>query len=223
MLDIKRIREHEADVRKGLQARGATDPRQSDKACILIFNLGAPSQLDTFDPKPRLKRDHGKPMPVLEALAKEEGFEMRTFAVPPPGVLATLDYWGAATVITIFAAIWACDSAAYFAGRAFGRHKLFERVSPKKTWEGAIAGFVGAILFGQSVVQALAAQGDCKGARPEFDRALGPDRKLDLESEGVSGLLQNLDGHTPNLCGDPAGSVERGDQAIAIPVPASHP
>ncbi len=66
-------------------------------------------------------------------------------AVPPPGVLATLDHWGAATVITIFAAIWVCDSAAYFAGRAFGRHKLFERVSPKKTVEGAVAGFIGAV------------------------------------------------------------------------------
>jgi phosphatidate cytidylyltransferase len=53
--------------------------------------------------------------------------------------------WGAWTVLTIFASIWVCDSAAYFAGRAFGKHKLFERVSPKKTWEGAIAGFLGAI------------------------------------------------------------------------------
>ncbi|MBK7257385.1 MAG: phosphatidate cytidylyltransferase [Ignavibacteriae bacterium] len=58
---------------------------------------------------------------------------------------ATIYRWGAWTVLTIFAAIWVCDSAAYFAGRAFGKHKLFERVSPKKTWEGAIAGFLGAI------------------------------------------------------------------------------
>jgi phosphatidate cytidylyltransferase len=66
-------------------------------------------------------------------------------AAPPPEVLQTLDRWGAATVITIFAAIWLCDSAAYFAGRAFGRHKLFERVSPKKTVEGAVAGFIAAV------------------------------------------------------------------------------
>jgi phosphatidate cytidylyltransferase len=45
----------------------------------------------------------------------------------------------------VFASIWVCDSAAYFAGRAFGRHRLFERVSPKKSWEGAVAGFVGAV------------------------------------------------------------------------------
>jgi phosphatidate cytidylyltransferase len=36
--------------------------------------------------------------------------------------------------------LWASDTGAYFSGRAFGRHKLFMRVSPKKTWEGSIGG-----------------------------------------------------------------------------------
>jgi phosphatidate cytidylyltransferase len=53
--------------------------------------------------------------------------------------------FGAYTVIAILVSIWTCDSAAYYAGRAFGRHKLFERVSPKKTWEGAIAGAIAAV------------------------------------------------------------------------------
>jgi phosphatidate cytidylyltransferase len=64
----------------------------------------------------------------------------------PDATAATIYWWGGWTVLAIFISIWVCDSAAYFAGRAFGRHKLFERVSPKKTWEGAIAGFVGAIV-----------------------------------------------------------------------------
>ena len=63
----------------------------------------------------------------------------------PDATAATIYWWGGWTVLAIFVSIWVCDSAAYFAGRAFGRHKLFERVSPKKTWEGAIAGFAGAI------------------------------------------------------------------------------
>jgi phosphatidate cytidylyltransferase len=58
---------------------------------------------------------------------------------------AVLDQWGGRTVIAIFASIWICDSAAYFAGRAWGKHLLFVRVSPKKTWEGAIAGCVAAV------------------------------------------------------------------------------
>lgn len=36
--------------------------------------------------------------------------------------------------------LWANDTGAYLTGRAFGRHKLFERHSPKKTWEGFIGG-----------------------------------------------------------------------------------
>jgi phosphatidate cytidylyltransferase len=41
---------------------------------------------------------------------------------------------------------FASDTAAFFAGRAWGRHKLAPSISPAKTWEGAIAGVFGAIL-----------------------------------------------------------------------------
>jgi phosphatidate cytidylyltransferase len=41
--------------------------------------------------------------------------------------------------------LWASDTGAYFAGVNFGRHKLFERVSPKKSWEGSVGGAVAAI------------------------------------------------------------------------------
>jgi phosphatidate cytidylyltransferase len=78
------------------------------------------------------------------------------FALPVSAADAAILYrWGGYTVISIFASIWVCDSAAYFAGRAFGRHRLFERVSPKKTWEGAAAGFVfsvGAFLLARVLV-----------------------------------------------------------------------
>ena len=39
---------------------------------------------------------------------------------------------------------WGSDSGAYFAGRAFGRRKLYPKVSPNKTWEGAIGGIISA-------------------------------------------------------------------------------
>ncbi|MFZ1519684.1 MAG: phosphatidate cytidylyltransferase [Ignavibacteriaceae bacterium] len=57
-----------------------------------------------------------------------------------------LYYNGGYLIISIFASIWICDSAAFFGGTALGKHKLFVRVSPKKSWEGAIFGFVFAIL-----------------------------------------------------------------------------
>jgi phosphatidate cytidylyltransferase len=72
-------------------------------------------------------------------------FEINGAGVPP-AVAETIYGWGGLTVISLFAAIWICDSAAYFAGLSFGRHKLLERVSPKKTWEGAMAGGIAAIL-----------------------------------------------------------------------------
>jgi len=60
--------------------------------------------------------------------------------------MARLDGWGGFTVMAVLATIWMCDTAAYFGGRAMGRHKLFPRVSPNKTWEGAIWGFVASLL-----------------------------------------------------------------------------
>ena len=59
--------------------------------------------------------------------------------------LSSLYERGGYIIISIFATIWICDSAAFFGGTALGKHKLFPRVSPKKSWEGAIFGFVFAI------------------------------------------------------------------------------
>jgi phosphatidate cytidylyltransferase len=42
---------------------------------------------------------------------------------------------------------FASDTAAYFMGKALGRHKLAPAISPGKTWEGTIAGFIGAIII----------------------------------------------------------------------------
>jgi phosphatidate cytidylyltransferase len=60
--------------------------------------------------------------------------------------LHRIDEWGGFTVVSIFASIWMCDTAAYFGGLQFGKHRLFERVSPKKSWEGFWFGFVAAVL-----------------------------------------------------------------------------
>jgi phosphatidate cytidylyltransferase len=50
--------------------------------------------------------------------------------------------FGAYLIISILASTWLGDSAAYYGGINFGRHKLFPRVSPKKSWEGAVFGFI---------------------------------------------------------------------------------
>ena len=69
--------------------------------------------------------------------------------------------------------IWVCvaiavtfgnDTGAYFAGRAFGRHKLYPRISPAKTVEGAVGGLVagvGVMLLGHATVAPMLTVADC--------------------------------------------------------------
>ncbi|TLX77698.1 CDP-archaeol synthase [Labilibacter sediminis] len=44
--------------------------------------------------------------------------------------------------LSVFVLVWINDTGAYLAGVTLGKHKFFERISPKKTWEGTIGGFV---------------------------------------------------------------------------------
>ncbi len=48
-------------------------------------------------------------------------------------------------LIALFSLIWIYDSGAYLVGVSIGKHRLFERISPKKSWEGAIGGTLIAI------------------------------------------------------------------------------
>jgi phosphatidate cytidylyltransferase len=55
---------------------------------------------------------------------------------------------GGLALIAIMATVWLADIAAYFSGRAFGRHKLAPSISPGKTWEGALGGGLAVVVYG---------------------------------------------------------------------------
>ena len=77
------------------------------------------------------------------------------FAACYPGLLLAFlvglrasgaDPTGRRLVLLVVAVAWIADTAAYYAGSAFGRHPLSPRISPKKTVEGGIAGLLAAAL-----------------------------------------------------------------------------
>jgi len=50
-------------------------------------------------------------------------------------------------VLSLFAGVWVCDSAAYFIGSKFGKNKLYTKISPKKSWEGLLGGLLFSFVF----------------------------------------------------------------------------
>lgn len=63
------------------------------------------------------------------------------------GALAAAKQRGLNFLLSVFCLVWAADIAAYFGGRAFGRHKLAPSISPGKSWEGVWSGQLGVLLL----------------------------------------------------------------------------
>jgi phosphatidate cytidylyltransferase len=59
---------------------------------------------------------------------------------------------GPSLVVFLLFVVWAGDTAAYYAGRAWGRHKMAPKLSPGKTWEGAIASVAGSVAIAAALV-----------------------------------------------------------------------
>lgn len=76
-------------------------------------------------------------------------------------------------LLTALPAVWFADSAAYFVGRAVGRTRLSPRLSPKKTWEGYLAGILAAGAGGAGLAGLWGLAADPSGFRPAAGLWLG--------------------------------------------------
>ncbi len=59
-----------------------------------------------------------------------------------------IDNYQPILLLSVFVTIWVNDTGAYLVGVTFGKHRLFERISPKKSWEGFVGGAGFALLSG---------------------------------------------------------------------------
>jgi phosphatidate cytidylyltransferase len=83
---------------------------------------------------------HGIPSPGAKLLAPAG------FLVIVPAALA-IALMRPPELLAVLILVWIADTAAYFVGRAFGRHRLAPSISPAKTWEGAAGGLIGALAY----------------------------------------------------------------------------
>lgn len=70
---------------------------------------------------------------------------LRRHQLDQPLSAAASDDLGLVFLTITFVSVWMCDSMAYFIGMAIGKHKIFPRVSPKKSWEGSVAGMLASV------------------------------------------------------------------------------
>lgn len=91
------------------------------------------------------RADFSTALPAAAASAFAFGY----VALPLGLLVQVRQQWaGAILLVYVLLVVWAGDTTAYFVGRAFGRHRMTPRVSPKKTWEGAVGSILGSLAVG---------------------------------------------------------------------------
>ncbi|HXY11139.1 MAG TPA: phosphatidate cytidylyltransferase [Terriglobales bacterium] len=76
-------------------------------------------------------------------------FAFAYIALPLGFLVQTREQWaGALLLLYLLLLVWVGDISAYFVGRSLGRHRLSPRISPNKTWEGALASLIASLVVG---------------------------------------------------------------------------
>ncbi|UXY14313.1 phosphatidate cytidylyltransferase [Chitiniphilus purpureus] len=103
-------------------------------ATVLFWLIAAPAWLRWRWP---LTRTLARGLPIGFLLLLGAGLSL----------VALRGHLGPVGVLAVFAVAWIADTAAYFSGKAFGRHKLAPAISPGKTWEGVAGAAIAVALY----------------------------------------------------------------------------
>jgi phosphatidate cytidylyltransferase len=116
--------------------QGGSDPRPERITLFLALYLLLASLLSLRHTDGRAHQRLGHLLLGMLYVGLLPAFLIRIRALPA----------GRDALMLSYGAVFLCDTAAYAVGRALGRHALWPRISPRKTWEGAIGGLIGALL-----------------------------------------------------------------------------
>ena len=114
---------------------------------VFVYCLGFAAAIAPFIFLARAMRDEPLSAGYPAAAASVFAF---TYIALPMGMLVQLrQQWaGAFYLLYLLLVVWAGDIFAYFVGKSMGRHLMAPRISPKKTWEGAVASVVASMAVG---------------------------------------------------------------------------
>ena len=131
----------------GLLAFNVGNEKPLLSTAVFVYCLGFAAAIAPFIFLTRAMRDEPLSTGYPAAAASVFAF---TYIALPMGMLVQLrQQWaGAFYLLYLLLVVWAGDIFAYFVGKSMGRHLMAPRISPKKTWEGAVASVIASVAVG---------------------------------------------------------------------------
>jgi phosphatidate cytidylyltransferase len=130
-----------------LLAVNAGDAKPLVSTAIFVYTAGFAAALSPFFFASAAMRRFDLKSAFPSALVST--FAFAYIALPMAMLVQTRQQWaGAYWVLFVLLVVWAGDIFAYFVGRSVGRSLMSPRISPKKTWEGALASLAASLIVG---------------------------------------------------------------------------